>query len=54
MEGPIALAPYVAEDNLVGHQWEKRPLDLKVFDAQCREMPGQEDGREWVGGGVLL
>jgi hypothetical protein len=33
MEGPMSLAAYVAEDGLVGHQWEERPLGLKVFDA---------------------
>jgi hypothetical protein len=29
------MAPdaYVAEDDLVGHQWKKRPLDLKRLDA---------------------
>ena len=32
MEGPVALASYV-EDGLVGHQWEERPLGLRVFDA---------------------
>jgi hypothetical protein len=33
MERPVVLATYVAEDALVGHQWEERPLGLKVFDA---------------------
>lgn len=33
MEGPIALAAYVAEDSLLGHQREKRPLGLMVLDA---------------------
>ena len=33
MEGPMALAASVAEDGLVGHQWEERPLDLRRFDA---------------------
>ena len=33
MEGPMALASYVAEDGLVGHQWEKKPLSQRVFDA---------------------
>jgi hypothetical protein len=33
MEGPMALATYVAEDALVGHQWEERPLGLRVFGA---------------------
>ena len=34
MEGPMAPAAYVAEDDLVGHQWEERSLGLRVFDAQ--------------------
>jgi hypothetical protein len=34
MERPMALTVYVAEDNLVGHQWEKQPLGLSV--SQCR------------------
>jgi hypothetical protein len=29
MEGPMALA----KDNFVGHQWEERPLGLRVFNA---------------------
>ena len=33
MEEPVALAAYVAEDGLVEHQWEQRPLSLRVFDA---------------------
>jgi hypothetical protein len=34
MEGLMVLAAYVAaEDGLVGHQWEERPLGLRVFDA---------------------
>ena len=33
MEGPMAPATYVAEDGLVGHQWEERLLGLRVFDA---------------------
>jgi hypothetical protein len=28
MEGPMAPAGYVAEDGLVSHQWEERPLVL--------------------------
>jgi hypothetical protein len=28
MKGPMAPATYVAEDGLVGHQWEERPLVL--------------------------
>jgi hypothetical protein len=33
MEGLVALAAYVAEDDLVGHQWEERPLVLWRFYA---------------------
>ena len=33
MEGPMALATYVAEDGLFGHQREKRPLSRRVLDA---------------------
>jgi hypothetical protein len=32
MEGSMALAAYVAEDGLVGHQWEELTLDLRVFN----------------------
>ena len=28
MEKLMALTAYVAEDGLVGYQWEERPLDL--------------------------
>jgi hypothetical protein len=33
MERPMAPAAFVAEDGLVGYQWEKQPLGLKWFDA---------------------
>jgi hypothetical protein len=32
MEGFMALAAYVAEDGLVGYQWEERSVGLRVFD----------------------
>jgi hypothetical protein len=32
MEGSIALAAYVAEDGLIGQQWEEQPLGLRRFD----------------------
>jgi hypothetical protein len=32
MKGPMALAIYVAEDGLVGHQWGERLLVLRVFN----------------------
>ena len=33
MGGPMVLVTYVAEDGLVGHQWEERPSGLRVFNA---------------------
>jgi hypothetical protein len=45
MEGLVALAIYIAEDGLVGHQWEERPL--KGSMPQYRGMPGPGMG---VGG----
>jgi hypothetical protein len=30
-EGPMTQAAYVAEDGLVGHQWEEQPLGLRGF-----------------------
>jgi hypothetical protein len=33
MEGPMAPATHVAEDSLVRHQWEDRPLVLGRLDA---------------------
>ena len=42
MEGPMAPAAYVAEDGLVGYQWEERPLGLRFFCCpsvgECRKM----------------
>ena len=32
MQEPMALATYMADDGLVKHQWEERPLVLRVFD----------------------
>ena len=37
----MAPAGYVAEDGLVGHQWEERPLVLWMLEEdQCMEMLG--------------
>jgi hypothetical protein len=48
MVGLLSLAAYVAEDGLVGHQWEERPLGLvKVLCPSIGECQGQEAG---VGG----
>ena len=47
----MALAAYVTEDGLVGHQWEERPLVLQRSHA-----PVQGNARarklEWVGWGA--
>jgi hypothetical protein len=45
----MALALYMAEDGLAGHQWEEKPSGLRVSMPQCRGMPGWEDGSGWVG-----
>ena len=51
MEGPMAPAAYVAEDGLVSHQWEEKPLVLQRLYA-----PVQGNARarkqEWVGWGA--
>ena len=47
----MSLASYVAEDSLVGHHWEERPLVLQSLYA-----PAQGDAMakkwEWVGRGA--
>jgi hypothetical protein len=47
----VSLAAYVAEDGLVGHHWEERPLGLETLYA-----PVQGNTRakkwEWVGKGA--
>jgi hypothetical protein len=44
----MSLAAYVAEDGLVGHHWEERPLGLANFICHSTgEHQGQEVG---VGG----
>jgi hypothetical protein len=53
----VSLAAYVAEDGLVGHHWEERPLGLANFIClSTGERQGQEVGvgglREWGGGRV--
>jgi hypothetical protein len=47
MVGLMALAAYVAEDGLVGHQWEERPWSCEGSMPQYRGMPGPGMG---VGG----
>jgi hypothetical protein len=50
MEGPIAPAAYIAEDGLIGHQWEGKTLVLERLNA-----PAHRNARvvrqEWESGG---
>jgi len=49
MRRPMTPAAYVAEDGLVGHQWDEKPLVLPMLDPpQCKGMSGQGDGKGWV------
>jgi hypothetical protein len=43
MVGLMALASYVAEDGLVDHQWEEKPL---VFQRFCAPYIGKCEGQE--------
>jgi len=43
----VAPAAYVAEEGLVGHQWEK-PLVLPRLNSQCKGMSGQGDRKGGV------
>jgi hypothetical protein len=45
----MSLAAYVAEDDLVGHHWEERPLGLANFICQYRGTPGPRSESGWVG-----
>ena len=48
----MTLAAYVAENGLVGHHWEERPLDLANFICPSTgECQGQEVGVGGEGGG---
>jgi hypothetical protein len=49
MEEPRAPAAHVAEDGLVGHQWEEQPLGLRVFDVLVYGN-ARTERQEWVGG----
>jgi hypothetical protein len=46
MVGLMALAAYVAEDGLVGHQWEERLLVL--WRLYVPWIPGPGRGNGWV------
>jgi hypothetical protein len=45
----MSLAAYVAENGLVGHQWEERPLVWEDYMPQYRGMPGPGSRSAWVG-----
>ena len=47
----MSLAAYVAEDGLVCHHWEERPLGLANFICKYStgERQGQKNGNGWVG-----
>ena len=46
----MSLAAYVAEDGLVSHHWEERPLGLANFICPSTgETPGSRSGSGWVG-----
>jgi hypothetical protein len=40
----MSLAAYLAEDGLVIHHWEERPLGLANSISQCRGTPGPRSG----------
>ena len=45
----MSLAAFVAEDGLVGHHWEERPLGLANFICpSTRETPVARIGSGWV------
>jgi hypothetical protein len=45
----MAPAVHVAEDALVGHQWEQRPLSYECSIPQCEGVPGPGSRSRWVG-----
>jgi hypothetical protein len=42
----VSLAAYLAEDGLVDHHWEERPLGLFNF---IRPSTGPRSGSRWIG-----
>jgi hypothetical protein len=48
----MSLAAYVAEDGLVGHHWEERPLGLQIYMPQYRVNTRAKKKWEWVGRGA--
>ena len=45
----MAPAPYVAENGLVGHQWEERSRSCEGSMPQYRGMPEPGSRSGWVG-----
>jgi hypothetical protein len=46
----VSLAAFVAEDGLIGHHWEERPLGLANFICPSTgETPGTRSGSGSVG-----
>ena len=51
----MSLAAYVAEDSLVGHYWEEKPLSLaNSICPSTGECQGQEVGVGGQGSGVVV
>jgi len=49
----MAPVAYVADGDLVGHQWEEKPLVLPSVEPSVGECKSGEAGRcEWLGGGT--
>jgi hypothetical protein len=52
MVGLLSLAAYVAEDGLVGYQWEERPLVLQIVTLLEKNKKAQEKRskvcKQWV------
>jgi hypothetical protein len=49
----VSLAAYVAEDGLVGHHWEERPLGIANFICPSIDI-ARAKKQEWVGRGAGL
>jgi hypothetical protein len=47
----VSLAAYVAEEDLLGHQWEERPLVLRRLYAPAWRN-ARDRKQEWVGWGA--
>jgi hypothetical protein len=47
----VSLVAYVAEDGLVGHQWEERSLVLQILYASV-EGNARARKQEWMGWGA--